>query len=97
MKRALNHAPAAEPVKIAKESPGNQKAIAADLISSGLLDPSQDALIRWFNAENPKVPIEYYLFPGVMASRMVMNALEKAASGPKSCEKCTLYHAVRDG
>ncbi len=79
MKSAEAYAPIASPVKVAKGSRGDRKTFAAGSISSDLLNPSQDALIRR-NAENAKVPTEYYPFPGAMASGMGMNTLEMAAS-----------------
>ncbi len=79
MKSAEAYAPIASPVKVTQGSPGDRKTFAAGSISSDLPNPSQDALIRLFNAENPKVPIEDYPFPGAMASGKEMDTLEMTA------------------
>jgi len=64
--------------KVGAATIGNPKTFAADGFAFDLPNPSRDAWVKSFSAENPKAPIEYTLFQGAMATKMLISALEIA-------------------
>jgi len=73
--------------KIGEATLGNRKTFFQDSMSFDMPNPSRDAWIKSFSAENPKAPIDYNLFYGAFASRMLFDALE--AAGKRDREAIT--------